>query len=204
MATHTVTTILEGKELLVKLGLLVPESSPHLPSTPRPSLIWGLLSPSKTVCTVLIPLPDSPPLFGTIPVGMLNWLLSMLPLSLAFPAWMILYSLITVACGWTTSDPKLLNQALNWTVHVWFFCARRDTNPPTPLGSGFPVLCVVFLFCDIVVIFCFFMLVHMNIFFVLRFTVSQTSNYPLASLFQIYLLIVYPLKIWIFVPLLLS
>lgn len=39
--TYTVTTLIEGKELLVKLGLLDAASLPRLPSTPRHSAIWA-------------------------------------------------------------------------------------------------------------------------------------------------------------------
>lgn len=40
-STHTVYNIIEGKELLVKLGLLEPEPPKRLPVTPRASPIWS-------------------------------------------------------------------------------------------------------------------------------------------------------------------
>lgn len=43
--TYTVTTLQNRKELLVKLGLLVPEHLPRQPSTPHPSPIWATPSP---------------------------------------------------------------------------------------------------------------------------------------------------------------
>lgn len=40
-STYTVYNVIEGKELLVKLGLLEPEPPNRSPSTPRPSPIWS-------------------------------------------------------------------------------------------------------------------------------------------------------------------
>lgn len=39
--TYTVYNVIEGKELLVKLGLLDPEPPNRFPTTPRPSPIWS-------------------------------------------------------------------------------------------------------------------------------------------------------------------
>lgn len=43
--TYTTTTVMEGKEILVKLGLLNPQNTLRLPSTPRPTPIWATPSP---------------------------------------------------------------------------------------------------------------------------------------------------------------
>lgn len=51
---YTVTTVAEGKDILVKLGLLEPQQVPRLPSIPHPSLPWATPSPS-----VIIDLVDS-------------------------------------------------------------------------------------------------------------------------------------------------
>ena len=40
-STYTVFNVIEGKELLIKLGLLPNEPHPRLPTTPRPSPIWS-------------------------------------------------------------------------------------------------------------------------------------------------------------------
>lgn len=45
--TYTVTTILEGKDLLVKLGLLDAADHPRMPYTQHPSAIWATPSPRR-------------------------------------------------------------------------------------------------------------------------------------------------------------
>lgn len=45
--TYSVTIVAEGKEVLVKLGLLDPQPTPRHPATPLPSPIWATPSPQR-------------------------------------------------------------------------------------------------------------------------------------------------------------